>query len=123
MKGVHKRPTILLSKRMHLLYVSLVLLVVFPKHNACCTQAEQSERKANSFKIGTEITSNWRPFKNIITSLFPQQEVQGEGIFLIRTGDELAIKLLSQDSVARFIEGLCICLSYIFLPERKKNSG
>lgn len=52
------------------------LLVVFTKHNACSTQLEESERKANSFKIGSEITRNWRPFKNIITSLFPQQEVR-----------------------------------------------
>lgn len=84
------------------------LPVVFAKHDACSTQPEQSERKANSFKIGGEITRNWRPFKTIITSLFPQQEVQGWGSFLIRTGDELAIKLLSQ-TFARFIQCACAC--------------
>lgn len=76
----------------------------FATHGACSTQPEQSERKANSFKIDREITHNWRPFKNIITSLFPQQEVQGRGSFLIRTGDELAIKLLSQ-TWARLTQG------------------
>lgn len=85
------------------------LLVVFAKHNACSTQPEQSERKANSFKIGGEITRNWRPFKNIITSLFPQQEVQGWGSFLIRTGDELAIKLLSQ-ALPRFMQCVRVCV-------------
>ena len=73
--------------------VCLTCLVVdFAKHNASSTHPAQSERKANSFKIGGEITRNWRPFKNIITSLFPQREVQSWGGFLIRSGDELAIK-------------------------------
>lgn len=85
------------------------VLVVFAKHNACSTQPEQSERKANSFKIGGEITRNWRPFKNIITSLFPQQEAQDWGSFLIRTGDEFAIKLLSQ-TLARLMRFVCMCM-------------
>lgn len=85
-----------------LLYVELVL-------SSCArsTQQERSERRANSFKIGGEITRNWRPFKNIITSLFPQQEVQGWGGFLIRTGDGLAIKLLSQ-TLSIFMQGMCV---------------
>lgn len=73
-----------------------------------CTHAEKSERKANSLKIGTEITSNWRPFKNIIT-LFPQQGIRNWGIFLIRTEDELAIKLLSQ-ALSRFTASVSVCL-------------
>lgn len=55
--------------------VCLTCLLVFGKHDVGSAQPEQSQRKANSFKIGSEITRNWRPFKNIITPLFPQQEV------------------------------------------------
>lgn len=69
----------------------------------CSTLKAQSERKANSFKIDGEITRNWRPFKNIITSLFPQQGVQDWRSFLIRTADEIAIKPLSQ-TLTRFTQ-------------------
>lgn len=95
------------------------LVVVFAKHIAGSTQPEQSERRANSFKIGGEITRNWRPFKNIITSLFPQQEVQSWGSFLIRSGDELAIKLLSQ-TVARFMQ--CVCVKSVCQYAKINNS-
>lgn len=100
----------LCSKRMPLLHVYLDYDFFFPsltKHSACFTQLEQSDRKANSFKIGGEITRNWRPFKNIITSLFPQREVQGWGSFLIRTGDEFAINLLIQ-TMPRFMQLVCV---------------
>lgn len=88
------------------------MLIVFAEHNARSTQLEQSERKANSFKIGGEITRNWRPFKYIITSLFPQREVRGWGSVLIRTGDELAIKLLSQalHRIMQCVCAACVCV-------------
>lgn len=94
----------------------------FAKHSSCSIQPEQSERKANSFKIGSEITHNWRPFKNIITSLFPQQEVQDWGSFLIRTGDELAIKLLSQ-TLARFMQCACTGVKSVCQNAKINNSG
>ena len=99
-------------------------LLFFAEHNACSTQLEQSERKANSFKIGGEITRNWRPFKNIITSLFPQREVRGWGSVLIRTGDELAIKLLSQAS-PRVMQRVCVCarVKSVCQNTRINNSG
>lgn len=57
--------------------------------------------------------------KNIITSLFPQQEGEGWGIFLIRTADELAIKLLSQ-TLARSMR--CVCVQVLNLySEMVKN--
>lgn len=97
-------------------------LVVFAKHNACSTQPEQSERKANSFKIDGEITRNWRPFKNIITSLFPQQGVQDWGSFLIRTADEIAIKPLSQTH-ARFTQCASASVKSFCQNAKINNSG
>lgn len=64
----NERLTMLLSSPQNCICcVSNLFSGCFTHHNACCTQAEQSERKANSFKIGSEITNNWRPFKSIIT--------------------------------------------------------
>lgn len=76
------RQLVLGSERMHLLRV----------RRACLLR-----RKLNSCKTSGKITRNWGPFKNITSSLFPQQGVDGRGNALsIRTGDELAIKLLIQ---------------------------
>jgi len=102
--------------------VCLTCLLVFAKHNACSTQPEQSDRKANSFKIDGEITHNWRPFKNIITSLFPQQEVQDWGSFLIRTADETAIKLLSQ-TLARYMQCASASVKSFCQNAKINNSG
>lgn len=114
--------------RMCPLYVYLVYLY-FVKHSTCFTQPEQRDRIANRFKIGGEIKRNCRPFKTIITSLFPQREVRGWRSILIRAGDELAIKL----TMPRFMQHvwacvfvcvfMCTCVKYVCQNARINKGG